>query len=417
MSKLSELRTKRQEIVAEMSAINAKTPQHKAMPAPDAERFETLASEVAKVDAELRDELRRIEGAEDNLSRAMSNDWHVDGKPTRAIRTAEEIRAHYMGGSSGGGAAGMKLVDFVRGVAGMSTTDSVRASLSIGTEADGGYLVPSILMPTVLEALVPASACLTAGAAIVPFSGAGKSWTYAGIDTLPTAAWRNENGAIAESQMTFRVATVAPKSLAFYFKMSRELLMDAVGLQDAVAIAVSQAFAKELDRVALLGTGTAPEPRGLANLSGVHAFGNGANGASLASTKYANFFGATQLLLDANAPMPTGAVMSNRSLIGLGQLVDTTGQPLQRPEMLQDMRFVSTSQIPDSVTVGTSTDCSSIFLGDFTKMFFAMREQFTLQRVDQAFATTGQIGFIGHVRADVLVTYPKAFAAITGIRP
>ena len=115
--------------------------------------------------------------------------------------------------------------------------------------------------------------------------------------------------------------------------------------------------------------------------------------------------------------MPTGAIMSLRSLVKLGGLVDTTNQPLRVPMMLEPVKMFATSQIPNNLTVGTSSDCSEITVGDFSKLLFAMRERLSIQRLDQTFATSGQVGFLVHVRADVLVTYPKAFALVTGVRP
>jgi hypothetical protein len=35
----------------------------------------------------------------------------------------------------------------------------------------------------------------------------------------------------------------------------------------------------------------------------------------------------------------------------------------------------------------------------------------------ERYADSGQIGFVCHVRADVVVTYPSTLAVITGVRP
>ena len=309
----------------------------------------------------------------------------------------------------------MGLADFIRGVADMSTTSSVRAALSEGTDTAGGYLVPPFVMPQVLEALVPLSAVLSAGASILPLDIGAKSYTQAAIDAVPTAAWRTESGNVPQSDPTFRAVVAQPKSLAFYFKVSRELLADGGNLETVLTTVIAQAFAKELDRAALRGSGTAPEPRGLLNTSGVGAVGNGVNGAALAG--YGNFFTAVQTVLQSDASMPTAAIMSPRSLVKLGGLIDTTNQPLAVPRMLQDMQMLATSQIPNNLVVGTSNDCSEIYIGDFKRVRFAMRERVSIQKLNELFATTGEIGFIGHVRADVMVEYPKAFAVVTGVRP
>ncbi|MFY7940644.1 MAG: phage major capsid protein, partial [Burkholderiaceae bacterium] len=310
---------------------------------------------------------------------------------------------------------------FLRGVAGMRAKNelSVKA-LGAGTDTTGGYLLPSAVFGDVLQAMVAESVVMRAGAQTLlldPEGDGAKSWTFAAIDTIPTAAWRNENANISESDPAFRAVTVVPRSIAFFFKVSRELLADASNLAPAVRLACAQAFAKEFDRVGLLGTGTAPQPRGIANTSGVLAVSNGANGASLASTKFANMFSAANLILDQDGPMPTAAIMSHRSRIGLGQLVATDGQPLQTPQMLSGVQQWSTSQLPNNITVGTSTDCSQMFVGDFMRMGYALREGVSIRAMEQTFATTGQIGFFCHARADVFVTYPKAFAVVSGIRP
>ena len=124
-----------------------------------------------------------------------------------------------------------------------------------------------------------------------------------------------------------------------------------------------------------------------------------------------------QEILQDDGPTPSGAIMSPRSLVKLGGLVDSTGQPVARPTMLDNVKMLATSQVPNNLTVGANTDCSEIYVGDFTQVVFAMREQISIQRLDQLFAITGQVGFICHARADVLTLYPKAFAVVTGVRP
>ena len=109
--------------------------------------------------------------------------------------------------------------------------------------------------------------------------------------------------------------------------------------------------------------------------------------------------------------------MSPRSLVKLGGLVDTQGQPLRRPDMLQDLNLICTPAVPDNLTVGTSTDCSEIYLGDFTRMVFMLREQMSIQVAQELFAANGQIGFVCHARVDVAVLYPQQFAIVSGVRP
>lgn len=312
-------------------------------------------------------------------------------------------------------ASGENLGDFFRGVAGMKSTEGIRAALSEGTDSAGGYTVPEVLMPRILSALVPASSLLTAGANLAVLSGTdAKTFTLAGVDSIPTAAWRSEAGAVAESDPAFRAIVVTPRSLAFRFKVSRELLQDSPNIDEALRSAIAQAFAKEMDRAGLRGTGTAPEIRGLKNISGINAVTNGTNGAS--PTSYANFVSAWQEIVSDNAPAPTAAIMHPRDMAKFANLADTTGQPLRRPDLLDSMRFIQTSQIPTNLTVGTSTDTSEIYVGDFSQFVFFLREGVSVQMLNELYAATGEIGFVCHARVDVAALYPQAFALVTGVR-
>lgn len=392
--------------------------------------------------AELRRDVERLE-AKGNLTGLMGQqrqgaDTSADevllvlddadnAKATPVLRGAKAIQAYYdkkaappaAGGAPGGKPAEQRLTltEFLRAVADVRTSPEAKAVLNTGTLADGGYMVPNWLMGRVLAAMVPESAVLQAGAGILPLDSGAKTFTIAATSTVPSAAWRAENAPVAESSPGFRAVELVPRSLAFYFKVSREWLADAVGTDDALRLAIAQAFATKLDATALLGSGTAPEPRGIRNTAGIISVANGAAGASLATTRYTKPFEAVQLMLEANGPMPTAAIMSPRSRVILGGLLDTTGQPIAVPPMLASVRQLSTSQVPNNLTVGASTDCSEIYMGDFTRMVYAQREALSIQLLDQTFATDGQVGFVCHARADIGVLYPKAFALISGVRP
>ena len=352
------------------------------------------------------------------------------GKPVLVLKAGDDINAQYARhrtANPDGNQFDLEerdsdatMSEFFRGVAGMRTrSELVRKALNAGTDTAGGFTLPIVVFREVLGALAPASTVLTAGGLMIPLDpGDGaKSFSYAAVNALPTAAWRNESGALAESDPTFRQVSITPRSLAFYFKVSRELLADSINIDATLRQVVAQSFARELDRAALLGTGAAPQPRGLANIVGIQTVTNGTNGASLATTRYANIFAAQQSVLGADAPMADAAIMSHRSLIGLGQLTDTTNQPMEVPPMLRNMKLLSTSQISNALTVGTSTDCTQMFVGNFKWAGFALRENVNVEVMREAFVATGEIAFVCHARVDVVCLYPAAFALVTGVRP
>jgi len=379
------------------------------------EQFEEVKNEIETMEAEANGQKPRASGKPSKAGAASSEE------DLPALRTADEFHNHYR--RRAGNQASLKdqegigIADFMRGVANMQTTLAVRNALQEGTDSAGGYTVPNIVMPEILSALVPNSSLLQAGAAISPQEDGAKSFVLPGIQTLPTAAWRSENGAVAESDPVFRALTATPRSLAVMFKISRELLADSAGMHQALLQVIGQAFAKEMDRVGLRGTGTAPEPRGILNTAGIQSVTNGTNGTSLATLRYGNLLTGFQSIMSADAPMPTAAIMSPRTRVGLASLADTLFQPLAAPPLVRDLQLLTSSQIPNNLPVGGSTDCTEIYMGDFSQVRFVLRENLSVQLLQEAYASTGQLAFIAHMRLDVLVPYAAGLAVVTGVRP
>lgn len=339
-----------------------------------------------------------------------------DNTPPLAVANVQNFTKHYSKRADAAGEPqGASLADLFRATAGLKPRDNaIMASLSEGTDSAGGYNVPNRVMPSILSAMVAQSALLAAGAQVIPLDQGAKSVTTAAIATLPTAAWRQELGAITESQPSFRAVTATPRSLACIVRVSRELLADAPDMDRALREVLTQAFALELDRVGLVGTGTAPEPQGLANTAGINAVSTGTNGKALAD--YTAVMSGIEAILNANGPLPTAAIMAPRTLVDFGSLVDTLGQPLNAPKLADPIRFLQTSQVAVNDTVGTSTDASKIYIGDFSRCAFMMREAMSLQVLREAYAKTGELAFLAHVRGDFVVNYPKAFAIVSGVR-
>lgn len=325
------------------------------------------------------------------------------------LRTAAEFKSFYRHETP----ERVGVAELLRGIAGMKTSTLATKALSVGTDSSGGFAVPRGTFGDILSALVPNSALLQAGASFDPV-GDVKSLTTAIVNAIPTAAWRAEGGAIVESDPTFRSVVATPQSLSFRFKVSRELLQDAPNMEAALELVIAQALAKEIDRAGLRGTGVAPQPRGLLNTAGVYKPTPSANG--IAGPSYSDIISTFDDILGADAPMPTAAIMSPRSYVRFMLYTDTTGQPQRMPAALDNVRIVTTSQIPNNLVVGTSSDCTEMYVGDFSKMSIMVRETMSLQMLNELYAETGQIGFVGHMRADVCVWYPAAFAVLTDLR-
>jgi HK97 family phage major capsid protein len=110
-------------------------------------------------------------------------------------------------------------------------------------------------------------------------------------------------------------------------------------------------------------------------------------------------------------------VMSPRTTRQINGFVDTTNQWLQAPPRLASVPTYASTSIPVNETQGTSTDCTSIFLGDFTEVMIGLRTDLQITMLAERYAELGQVGFVAWMRADVALARPAAIARILGIRP
>lgn len=305
---------------------------------------------------------------------------------------------------------GQYLRSIVPGLGGPQTAAEKRA-LSEGTDTAGGFTVPDILLARIIDALRAQSRVIAAGAEIVQLQS--DSTTIVRV-TDGTAAWRSEAGAVAESDMSFAAVTLTPQSLAILTKASVEVIEDSVNIERALQQSFAGGLAAELDRVALFGTGSAPEPRGIRNTTDVNEVSMGTNGAPFAAD-YAEMQDLIQLILEDNAEMPDTLIMAPREFIAIDKFTDTTTQPIRRPPSLEGKSFQPTSNVTILETQGTSNAASTLYMGGFRNMIIGMRHNLRILVLKERYADNLQIGFIAHLRADIALAQPKAFGRLIGI--
>ena len=348
---------------------------------------------------------RTVSGAN---SKASSWVDAATGKPLTVLNSSDKLadssRDDHRHGT-------INFGDIVRGMATGKATPDVRNALSEGTDSAGGFTVPAILLPQLIDRMRAQQVCIKAGARTLMLDTMKTS--IARLDTDPTAAWRNENAAVANSDAVFSAVVLQPRSLAVIVQLSMELLEDSINLNEAMQLAFSGSFAVELDRAALFGTGTPPQPLGIFNTAGIGLVSMGVNGALL--TNYDPFVDAWQILADANSPEPTAAIMAPRTSAKAAKLKDTQNQPLRKPPLIEALPMYSTTSTPITQTQGTSNIASSVIVGDFSQLLFGIRTDLRIQLLRELYAATGQYAFLCHLRADVAVEHPQAFCKIIGV--
>lgn len=311
-----------------------------------------------------------------------------------------------------GDLARLELGDLMRAMVTGTDSAEIRNVLAEGTDSAGGYTVPTILVEKFIDRMRAASVCVTAGAKTILLDTQATS--IARLETDPAPAWRAENAAIAESDPTFGTVALTARSLAVMVKISRELLEDSINVGEILTNSLANALALELDRVALLGSGTAPEPRGIFNTSGILSQSQGTNGAAL--TGFGPLVTAWGALAAENCA-PNAMVMAPRTRTTLGGLLATDNQPLNAPPIIAGIPMMVTSQMPITQTQGSATNASSIILGDFTRLLIGVRTGLRIELLKERYAENLQYAFVAHLRADIAVEQPKAFLKLIGVIP
>lgn len=341
-----------------------------------------------------------------------SPDAYAEGRPlTRSQSATGFVRAR---GMVQPGDDELNLERYLRGlVTGDWTGAAVeQRAMAEGTGSAGGFMVPTILSAQIIDLARNMTQVLRAGASVVPMPN--QTLDIAKWAGDPSSAWHTENAAITPSDATLGKVTLKAKALAALTVVSRELVEDAPNVGAELAHAFAASFAVKVDKAALYGSGTDPEPRGVKNTSGVTLQSMGTNGAVL--TNYDPFVDAVGTLADNNETANGGIIVAPRTERNTAKLKDTTNQPMMRPSMLDDLPFLATNQVPINLTQGTSTDASDAFIADWSQLMLGVRTQLVIEPLRERYADNGQLGFVSWWRGDIAVARAAAFAVIVGIR-
>jgi HK97 family phage major capsid protein len=285
-------------------------------------------------------------------------------------------------------------------------------ALAEATIGAGGALVPSPLSSRIIDLARNRTVVMRAGAVTVPMTS--QTLALARLTSEGTPAWKTENAAITAADMVFDRVTFTARTLVRLITLSVELFEDAdPSSEGVIANAFAGQMAVELDRVALLGTGTPPEPRGVVNQSGITTTTHGANGAAI--TNYDFWLDAIGAVRAAGFE-PNAHIQAPRSSTSLSKLKEaTTNAYLQPPAGLLPM--LTTKSVPITLTTGTSTDTSYVVTADWSNLLIGIRTDFNLRFLGERFlADNLQYAFLAYLRADVQLAQPAAFVVDTGVR-
>lgn len=154
-------------------------------------------------------------------------------------------------------------------------------------------------------------------------------------------------------------------------------------------------------------------PLGVLNTPGVTTTSHGANGSAISAMSYDFLLQAVNTVRAANFE-PNAHIVNPRTVTSLRTLKDSQQRYLQPPA--DSLPLLATNQVPINLTVGTSSDASEVYTGQWDQLGVGIRTEFVLEFLRERYADYGQYAFIGHLRADIQLLQPAAFTVDVGIR-
>lgn len=281
--------------------------------------------------------------------------------------------------------------DFGRHLRGKTLLHNV---LSEGTDADGGYLVPEEFERQIVTTLDEANV-IRSLAKVITTNSEHKIPVAA---SHSTAQWTLENGAYTESNPTFGQKQIDAYKLTDLIRVSQELLQDsAFDLESYIADEFARAFGIAEEQAFCVGTGT-NQPTGIFTANG------GTVGVTAAATTAITADELISLVYALKSPYRRNAkfLMNDSTVAAIRKLKDLNGaymwQPsvqAGQPDRLLGYEIYTSPYVP-TIAAGSL----AIAFGDFQNYWIADRAGRTVQRLNELYATNGQVGYVATERVD-----------------
>ena len=273
---------------------------------------------------------------------------------------------------------------------------AVTNALQVGTDSEGGYLVPDEYERTLVEALEEENIFRQMAKVIKTSSGDRKIPVVA---SKGTASWIDEEGAFPESDDSFGQVSIGAYKLGTMIKVSEELLNDSVfDLQSYISREFARRIGAKEEEAFFTGDGKG-KPLGV-----LAATGGAETGVTAASATAVTADELMDLYYSLKSPYRKKSVwvLNDSTIKAIRKLKDNNGQYLWQPSLTAgapDMilgRPIKTSAYMPAIAAGAKT----IAFGDFSYYWIADRQGRSFKRLNELFAATGQVGFLASQRVD-----------------
>ena len=282
-------------------------------------------------------------------------------------------------------------------------------ALQVGTDSEGGYLVPDEFERTLVQALEEENIFRQLAKVIQTSSGDRKIPVVA---TKGTASWIDEEGAFVESDDAFSQVSIGAYKLGTLIKVSEELMNDSIfDLESYISAEFARRIGAKEEEAFFTGDGSG-KPLGI-----LAASGGAETGVTAASATAITADELMDLFYSLKAPYRKNAVwvLNDSTIKAIRKLKDNSGQSLWQPSLVAGTpdtilgRPVKTSAFMPAIGASQKT----IAFGDFQYYWIADRQGRSFRRLNELYAANGQVGFLGTQRVDGKLILPEAIKVLS----
>ena len=284
----------------------------------------------------------------------------------------------------------------------------VHNDLQVGTDAEGGYLVPDEFERKLVEALEEESIFRQMATVIKTSNGDRKIPI---VTSKGEAVWMDEEQQYSLSDDTFGQASLSAYKLGTAIKISEELLNDSVfDLPSYIAKEFARRIGTKEEEAFLIGDGKGKP-------TGIFAAAGGAENGATTTGAAITFDDVIELFYSLKSPYRKKAVwvLNEQTVKALRKIKDNTGNFIWQPSVSAGLpdtilnRPYVTSVYAPTIAAGAK----AIAFGDYSYYWVADRQGRSLKRLNELFAMNGQVGFLASQRVDGKLILPEAVKTLT----
>lgn len=398
MTKILEMRAKRAKLWDACKAfLDARRAVDGTLAVEDKATYDRMEDEVIDLGKEI-----------ERLERQAAIDAEMNLPVNRAITTRPDATVEADKPAKKGLASDEYRENFWRAMRAKSVPHEVYNALTIGTDSEGGYLVPDEYQRTLIDALQDQNIFRSLAHVISTSSGDRKIPVVA---SHGTAAWIDEGGQYPESDDAFGQVSIGAYKLATMIKVSEELLNDSVfDMPSYIAREFARRIGAAEEEAFFTGDGSG-KPLGV-----LAATGGAETGVTAASATAITMDEIMDLFYSLRAPYRKNAVfiMNDSTIKAIRKLKNNNGDYLWQPSVQagQPDRLLNRPLYTSTFMPELSASAKPILFGDLGYYWVADRQGRSFKRLNELFAPTGQVGFLASERVDGKVILPEAIKVL-----